>query len=108
MKSQISSELAILIQILNHPVLEFFYFFGSFQQGGIDFPDSDENHIAKLALEQLSNRDQSRETEAIVATDQNCGGLRIGIALCRFELRDRVQFRQDVRLQLLYRLRNPL
>ena len=69
MEAQVAGELAVLIQIFDHPILEFFHFLGSLQQRRIDFPDSDEYYIAKLIFEQLSNLNQSRETQTIIATD---------------------------------------
>ena len=69
MEPQIVGELAILIQIFAHPILEFPHFFGSLQKRGIYFADPDEHDIAELVSEQLSNRDQSRQPEAVIATD---------------------------------------
>jgi len=55
-------------------MLEFEHFLGAFQKRGIDFADADKNHVTELALEQLRDRDQSREAESVEPADQNCCG----------------------------------
>ena len=81
MKSEVGGELAIFIQIFGHPRLELVHFFGTLQQRGIHFADSDEDHVAELAREQLCDRDQRRQPETVVAADQDSGRRRVGIAL---------------------------
>ena len=57
MHPKVLRELAILIEVFRHPLLELVHFFRTLQQGSIHFTDSDEDHVAELVLEQLRDRD---------------------------------------------------
>src|SRR5580704_9274532 len=104
---KVSGELAVLIQVVGHPLLELVHFFGTFEQRRIDFADSDEDHVAELAREQLMDLQQGTEPQTIKAADQDRGRWGIGIALGGLTLFDRVQLRQNIGFELLDCLRNP-
>ena len=108
MHPEVGGELAVLVEVFRHPRLELVHFFGTLEQPRVDFTDSDEDHVAEFALEQLRDRNQRRQPETVVAADQDGCGRCIGIALGGFLFFDGVQFRQDVSLELLDSFRDAL
>src|SRR5271166_6188474 len=108
MKAKVGGELAIFVQVFAQPLLELMHFFGTLEERRIYLTNSDEDYVAEFVLEQLGHREQRRQAEAVVAADQDGGRRRVRIALGGLELFARVQFRQDVGLKLLDRLRDPL